>query len=112
MNNMIFVSGYIRRPFKTRRDIAHISYTQGLIQKSQKNGTGSRKYNILISSEKDGICCTIHFYSTVTEPLALWKYFLSNNGSIFLLMMVSITSKLSTLRFDSKKGNDAISIPK
>lgn len=52
VNNMIFVSGCIKRPFKTEKDIVHISYTRGSIWKRQKNVTRSGNTDILISSKR------------------------------------------------------------
>lgn len=53
-----------------------------------------------------------YFYLTVTEPLDICKYFLHNNGRVFLVIMMSSTSKLSTLHFGSRRGKDDIPTPK
>lgn len=100
VNNVTFVSGCIHK---------------AEYEKTQKNVIGSRKYrHIDFFKEKDGICCTIpqYFYLTVAEPLDVCKYFLRNNGSVFLVIMTSSTSELSTSHFGSKKGKDNTSTPK
>lgn len=39
---------------------------------------------------------TQYFYLTVTEPLDIWKHFVSNNGCIYLVIIIYSTSELST----------------
>jgi len=52
VNNMIFVSGCIKRSFNTEKYTVHILYTWGSIRKRQKDVTRSGSTDIFISSKR------------------------------------------------------------